>query len=252
MPVRHTMEWFEDPAFWETFFPYIFSDERLRFAPDDVERVITLVGAPAPQDVLDLACGTGRHAAAFARKGWRVTGVDRTRAALDAARTHAEQAGLDIEFVECDMREFRRPASFDLIVNLFTSFGYFEDPADDVRVLRNMHEALRPGGALVIDVMGKEVLARVLQETRSTVASDGTLMIWRTATAADWTRVNGEWYAIKAGIVRSFRVDHSIYSGAELRALLGRAGFSGVRLYGDLDAHEYGIAASRLVAVARK
>jgi SAM-dependent methyltransferase len=223
----------------------------LRAAGEEAERVLALAGASRP-DVLDLCCGTGRHAVAFATLGCRVTGVDRTRFALDRARAHAAQSSVQVEFVESDMREFERPASFDLVVNLFTSFGYFEAPDDDARVLRHVHEALRPGGAFVIDVIGKEVLARIFQDTRSAVAPDGTLLVWRTTVTDDWTRVGGEWHAIREGAARIFRIAHWIYSGRELRALLGQAGFRDVRLFGDLDGQEYGTAATRLVGVARK
>jgi SAM-dependent methyltransferase len=245
------MEWFDDDTFWTTFSSYIYSDERLRTAPEDVDRVLALTGTSKP-DVLDLCCGTGRHAAAFALRGCRVTGVDRTRFALDAARAHAAQEGVSVEFVESDMRDFVRPASFDLVVNLFTSFGYFDNPDDDRRVLRNIHESLRPGGAFVIELMGKEILAHIFQETRSALAPDGTLLIWRTQIADGWTRVKGEWYIVRDGIARGFQVDHSVYSGRELRDLLMQAGFAEVRLFGDLIGADYGLQASRLVAVARK
>jgi SAM-dependent methyltransferase len=245
------MDWFDDDAFWETFGSYIYSDERLRTAPEDVDRILALAGT-SPRDVLDLCCGTGRHAVAFASRGCRVTGVDRTRFALDQARAHAAASGVGVEFVQCDMREFRRPVSFDLALNLFTSFGYFDAADDDLRVLRHVHEALRPGGALVIDVIGKEILARVFQETRSAIAPDGTLIVWRTAVADEWTRVKGEWHAVRGGTARVFHVEHWIYSAGELRALLREAGFGGVRVVGDLDGREYDTSAVRLVAVARK
>lgn len=245
------MEWFADDSFWSTFGPYIYSEERLQRAPQDVTHMLALAKASGP-DVLDLCCGTGRHAVAFARRGCRVTGVDRTRAALEQARAHADAAGVEVEFVECDMREFTRPAAFDLIVNFFTSFGYFETTDDERRVLGHVFQNLRPGGTFILDVIGKEVLARVFQETRSALAPDGTLIVWRTSVDRDWTRIRGEWYALRNGTVRRFPVDHWVYSGRELRDLLLQAGFRDVALYGDLDGRGYDLTATRLVAVSRK
>jgi SAM-dependent methyltransferase len=126
------------------------------------------------------------------------------------------------------------------------------DGGTGLRVLRHVHEALRPGGTFIIDVLGKETLARIFEETRSAAAADGTLLVWRTAVAADWTRVRSEWHVIRDGSDRVFRVEHWIYSGRELRELLLQAGFRDVRLFGDLDGRDYGTAAARLVAVARK
>ena len=100
----------------------------------------------------------------LARRGFNVTGVDRAAQYLGQARQQALEEGLVIEFVQQDMREFRRPGSFDIPLNLNTSFGYFEDPADDLQVLPNIHASLQPGGSLVAKTIVKEVLARIFQE----------------------------------------------------------------------------------------
>lgn len=68
------------------------------------------------------------------------------------------------EFMQADMRAFRMPVGFDLAINLFTSFGYFEEEADDRKVLANVLASLNSGGAYVMDMMGKEILARSFQE----------------------------------------------------------------------------------------
>jgi SAM-dependent methyltransferase len=245
------MDWFADQSFWSTFGSVIYSDDRLRKAPDDVAQLLALAKVSRPE-VLDLCCGTGRHAMEFAKRGCRVTGVDRTPASLEQARTQAAAEGVDVEFVEGDMRAFSRPGAFDLVVNLFTSFGYFERADDERLVLARVYENLRPGGTFILDVMGKELLARVFQATRSVVAPDGTLVIWRTDVAPDWTRIKGEWYAVRDGLSKRFDVDHWIYSGAELREMLRQAGFREVSLFGDLDQRPYDLSAVRLIAVGRK
>jgi SAM-dependent methyltransferase len=180
-----------------------------------------------------------------------VTAVDRCRAALDRGRAHAAETGVEVEFVEADMRDFTRPAAFDLAVSLFTSFGYLETVDEERRVVSRMRESLRPGGRLIVDVMGKEILARIFQDTRSEIAPDGTLMIWRSAAADDWTRISGQWLALREGRAKSFAVDHWIYSGRELRALLLEGGFRSVRLFGGFDGRPYAQDATRLIALAR-
>lgn len=245
------MDWYADRSFWSTFGSYIYSDDRLRKAPDDVDRLLTIAKVSRP-DVLDLCCGTGRHAVEFAKRGCRVTAVDRTKEPLDQARSYAAAAAVDVEFVERDMREFSRPGAFDLVVNLFTSFGYFERVEDERLVLARVLENLREGGTFILDVMGKEVFARVFQATRSALAPDGTLFIWRTDVTSDWTRVKGEWYAVRGGSSRRFAVNHWVYSGRELKDMLAQAGFRDVSLFGDLDERPYDLSAVRLIAVARK
>lgn len=71
---------------------------------------------------------------------------------------------MKVEFVQDDMREFRRPVAFDAVINMFTSFGYFEDQADDRKVVNNVYESLKPGGSFLLELMGKEVMSRIYQE----------------------------------------------------------------------------------------
>jgi SAM-dependent methyltransferase len=188
----------------------------------------------------------------LARRGYAVTGVDRTTILLDKARSHAADAGVEVEFVQCDMRDFVRPNTFSLVLSMFTSFGYFDDKSEDAGVLRQVRESLVVGGKLVIDVTGKERLAKVFTPTSSVSLEDGSLHVARHEIIDDWTRIKNEWLVIRDGKAKSFRFHHTVYSGEELRALLMRAGFGKVRLYGDFDGSEYGVNARRLIAVATK
>ena len=245
------MAWFEDEDFWRDLYPYMFPVERLAAAPEQVGQILALTGMQAG-NVLDLCCGPGRHAIEFARQGFNVTAVDRSPYLLDRARDHAGAVEAAIEFVREDMRQFRRPGAFDLAVNMFTSFGYFEDPEEELRVLRNVNESLRENGVFVMELLGKEYLAAHWVNSRCLDFADGTLLVQRAKVREEWTRVFCEWTVIRAGQARTHRFDHTIYSGRELKDLLRAAGFSQVRLYGDLGGAPYGVDAQRLVAVARK
>ena len=149
--------------------------------------------------VLDLCCGPGRHSVELARRGFQVTGVDRSPFLLAKAREQAAKSGASVEWVEQDMRNFVRPASFDLALSLFTSFGYFEDEQDDLRVLRNIHQSLKENGVLIIEVLGKERLARVWKDTMCNELADGSLIFQRPQIRDDWTRIHSEWTLVKDG-----------------------------------------------------
>jgi 2-polyprenyl-3-methyl-5-hydroxy-6-metoxy-1,4-benzoquinol methylase len=245
-------EWFNDDSFWIDQYPVMFSDQRFAEAADQAERLIELV-SPQGREVLDLGCGPGRFAVPLAQKGFRVTGVDRTAFLLEKARLRAEAAQVEIGWVQQDMREFIRPAAFDLVISMLTSFGYFEDRGDDLTVLRNMLMNLKPGGACVIDVKGKEAAARTLQRTTAEVRQDGAIVVKRCQVVDEWTRVRNEVIVIREGQEkRTFRFDVTLYSGQELRDRLESVGFSDVKLYGDLSGGEYGFNAERLIAVGRK
>ncbi len=244
-------DWFENELLWTELYPYMFRERHFEVAEEQVEKVLALTGVQTGA-VLDLCCGPGRHAVALARRGFNVAGVDLSRFLLGKAHEKAAAARLVVDFIWDDMRRFVRPAAFDLVLNMFTSFGYFADPKDDLKVLVNIHESLKPGGVCVIDVLGKERLAQVFQPTASTVEPDGTIVIQRHEVGADWTRLWNEWIVIKGEQARSFQFEHTIYSGQELKDRILAAGFIEVKLFGDLDGHSYGRNANRLIAVARK
>ena len=244
-------EWFEDETFWGKLYPFLFPERRFDAAEDEVGGILDL-GSIEKGDVLDLACGPGRHATALAKKGFRVTGVDLSPFLLRKARGLARAGGVDVEWVQEDMRRFVRPEAFDLAINIFTAFGYFDDKRDDLKVLRNIHRSLRKGGAFVIELKGKEGLARHLLPTTSKELADGKLLVERHEIFDDWTRIRNEWTVIEDGTATTFRFHTTVYSGQELKDRLLEAGFGHVSLFGGLDRSEYGIDSERLVAVARK
>jgi SAM-dependent methyltransferase len=244
-------EWFADESIWKDLYPFHFPESAFAAADEQMEKILRLTDLGGGK-VLDLCCGPGRHTVALAKRGFTVTAVDRSSFLLQHARARAGQANLSVEFVLEDMRRFSRPATFDLIINFFTSFGYFDDQADDFRVLELVRKNLRPGGVFVLEMVSKERLARLFQATTSTELPNGDLLFERHEIVDDWTRVRNRWTLIRAGTTRTFDFTHRIYSGQEMKDLLTKAGLADVRLYGDLDGGSYGFEAQRLIAIARR
>jgi SAM-dependent methyltransferase len=245
------MEWFENDEFWRELYPYMFPPERLAAATEQVAQLLALTNFKG-RSVLDLCCGPGRHSVEFAKRGFDVTGVDRTQFLLDRARERAAESGVNVEWVLEDMRKFRRESAFDLVCSMFTSFGYFENPDEDLLVLRNILGSLRPGGIFLIETLGKEGLARIYKDTVCEEFPDGMVVLQRHQIRSDWTRVYNEWSMLKDGSYRTFRFEHTIYSACELKERLLAAGFSEVRVYSDLLGNPYGAEPARVVLVARK
>jgi SAM-dependent methyltransferase len=242
--------WFEDEEFWSELYPYMFPPQRLAAAANEVTQMLALTGFSG-HTVLDLGCGPGRHSVAFALKGYAVTGVDRTPVLLDKARQRALENSVAIEWVQEDMRRFVRPAAFGLACSLFTSFGYFETEEEDLCVLRNVRASLQAGGIFVMELLGKERLARVWENARSLDFADGTRVIQQAKVSNDWCRVHCEWTVIRKGRARSFHFEHTVYSGRELKDRLLQCGFHDVKLFGNLQGAPYGLDAARLIAIAR-
>ena len=110
----------ESDVFWRDPGPILFTPDRWERASGDVDQILQLLDPAPDASTLDLACGPGRIALELARRGFRVTGVDRTASYLDEARERAAADGLDVGSVQADMREFTRPETFDLALNVST------------------------------------------------------------------------------------------------------------------------------------
>ena len=242
--------WHEQDLFWETM--PMFSQQLLDAAPEEVDMLIGLLGVGCGASILDIPCGVGRHSLELTRRGFRVTGVDRTGAYLQTAHRKAVVAGLDLELIQCDMRSFVHPESYDAAINLSTSFGYFDDVADDHRVARNLINSLRPGGRLVMEMMGKEVLARIYQRRDWQELPGGGFFLQEREVDQEWTWMQNRWILIQDGDTSEYTIGHRIYDGAGLKMLLLDAGFEAVRLFGSLKGEPYDTDAPRLVAVATK
>jgi len=243
--------WHERDEFWKTMAPTMFREQQWDAAPVQVDQIIRLLGLSPGSAILDLACGPGRHALELARRGFSVTGVDRTAAYLDEARERARAEELAIEFVQDDMRRFCRPDAFDTVLSLFTSFGYFEDPAENRQVLLNVNHSLKDSGALILELMGKEVLARIFTE-RDWSEQEGVFLLQERKVSRNWSWMENRWILLQGPKRHEFTVSHWLYSASELVTMLTACGFGAVDIFGDLEGTPYDHTAKRLVAVAHK
>jgi SAM-dependent methyltransferase len=244
-------EWFENESFWKTMYEYLFPESRLRSAPEEVKKIISLTDFKG-SSVLDLCCGPGRHSIAMANEGFKVTGVDLSPFLLKKAKDASKAENINVEWIREDMRKFERKNALDLVLNLFTSFGYYEDDKDNEAVLSLIYQNLKEKGILVIDTMSKEILARIYQPTSSTELENGSIIVLRAKISDDWHRCHNQWLVIKDGKADSYSWSHTLYSGKELETLLYKTGFKKVKLYGNLDGDAYNYNASRLIAIAYK
>lgn len=244
--------WYENDTFWSGAGPLMFTPERWEAAARDVEQLIELTGISSGAAVLDLPCGPGRHSLEFARRGCRVTGVDRTASYLDEARQKAATEKLAVDWVAADMREFCRPAAYDVALNLYSSFGYFADPADDRRVVENFLASLKPGGRLVLEVKGKECLARVFQPMRAERLPDGRVFLQEGVLSDDWSWIETRWSVLDGARRTDYELGNRLYSAAELKQLLAHVGFVQPRAFASFTGAPYDHTATRLVVVAEK
>jgi SAM-dependent methyltransferase len=237
-------EWFEQ---W-------FGEEYLRLYPhrDDadagdavalIDRVVPLAG----RCVLDLACGPGRHATQLAVRGARVTGLDLSLPLLGLA--HRRTAGA-VRLVRGDMRRLPfRAGAFDVVANLFTSFGYFVDDAQHGAVLRSLVPVMRRGGTFVLDYLNAPAVRAHLVTREERVVGAQRVVVARRI-SADGQFVIKEMHLLDDG--RSFLERVRLFTADELERLLTGAGLR-VRLrFGDYAGGPPSDTAPRVILVAER
>jgi SAM-dependent methyltransferase len=251
METEEKTSWYEDDLFWQTFESVLFNTKKLESAGQEVDRVIELLRLQAGAKVLDLCCGVGRHSLELARRGFEVTGLDRTQSYLERARTEAESENLKVDFVLCDARRFCALEEFDAVINMYTAFGYFDEASDDKRVLLNAYASLRPGGKLLIETMSKEILARIFQP-QQWHEYDGRILLQQSQLSDDWSWIKNRWILLEDGRQKEFSFSHRLYCAAELKSLLRRCGFRNVEAFGDLTGAAYDHQAKGLIVLGTK
>jgi SAM-dependent methyltransferase len=237
----------------------LFDDDYLYFYEDllgdeqsdtETELIWRLLELEPGMEVLDLACGHGRIANRLAERGARVTGLDATPLFLERARADAEARGVEVDYVEGDMRELPWESRFDRIVNWFTAFGYFDDDEEDRRVLRAAHRALRPGGRLLIENNNTaELLGR--WQPSVVIERDGNLMIDRSRFDPVSGRATTERVIVRDGSMRGVTFSVRMFVAVELGGWLRDAGFSTVDFF-DRQGEPLTVESRRMVTVARR
>jgi SAM-dependent methyltransferase len=159
------MSWFEswfDSPYYHILYQHRDETEAKFF----LDNLLNELQLPEKASILDLACGKGRHSIYLNSKGYRVTGADLSPESIQAANLHATE---DLNFIVQDMREPIKSKLFDAVFNLFTSFGYFDSEAENLKVLEAVRQNLVPEkGVFVLDFMNaaKAVKNLVLSETK--------------------------------------------------------------------------------------
>jgi cyclopropane fatty-acyl-phospholipid synthase-like methyltransferase len=143
-------EWFEDWFSTEEYLN-VYRHRNEQDAKNLYDLIQKNVKLEKNAKVLDLACGAGRHSILFAKNGFDVTGVDISENLLNVARKTAGELGLSINFIKSDLRNLYLSENFDLILNLFTSFGYFESDEANAEVIKIASESLVDNGYFIID-----------------------------------------------------------------------------------------------------
>lgn len=203
--------------------------------------------------VLDLACGTGRHARAFARQGCQVTALDLSLPMLRRGIEAARREGSEVRFLQADMRDLAFEDAFDAAWMLDTSFGFFGD-VENLMVLRSLWRALHPGGRVVIDVINRDYIMSELP-CRNWWEGEGCLVQEDIEFAHATSRLDIRRYLVFAdGRERVYDISIRIFSAHELVRLMQHAGFEVLDVTGSLHTIGafFGTGSERILVTARR
>ncbi len=217
---------------------------------DFIERSLAL---PQGGDVLDLACGFGRHAVAMARRGFRVTGLDFNAKYLAIAAEDAQSAGAEVTWKPGDMRALQDIGRFHGVYSYFTSFGYFSDD-DNELVLEQVAGVLEPRGRFLLDVMNRDWLLTHPQQRTWQQRSDGALLMEETTLDLESSRVMSRQMLIDPTGGPQVTKEYTLraYTCAELSALLRRHGFAVRQVSGSIAGEPLTTESRRLVLMSER
>lgn len=227
------------------------SPEALAHATAEAAFVLRKLGLKKNSSLLDLCCGPGRHAVEFARRGMRVTGLDFSAEYLREAAARARKKNVQLRLVRGDMRRIPFKGEFDAAVNLFTSFGYFPELSDDIRTLRGVARALKPGGLFLIDVVNGAFVRKNFRSRSWVRLHDGSFHLEENVLTQDGCF--NEWTRIKPGngaVSRKFF--NRLYDAARLGAALEKAGLAPLAFWGGFNGEKASPERNRLICLAKK
>jgi SAM-dependent methyltransferase len=236
--------WFDSPHY-HTLYAHRSDTEAAAF----IDALIDRLQPGDDASILDLGCGAGRHARYLASKGFGVTGLDLSAASIHRAQRF-ERPGL--RFLRHDMRVPFGQQAFDYVFNMFTSFGYFADAAEHQLVVRNIANALQPGGRLVLDYLNVHHAEARLTPAEIKQIDGVTYRVTRWSDSTHfYKRIQIDAAADAAAGEHVERVAKLTY--ADFDDMFTRCGLSIEAVYGDYALQPYDVRTSpRLILVARR
>lgn len=218
-------------------------------------KIAELLNMKPGNSILDMACGFGRHSLALSKQGYFVTGIDLNPDFIQEASNKARDMKLDARFLCADMRDFIEPHGFENIIIMYNSFGYFQDPLDDKRVLENCFHSLKPGGKLLLQDVARECILAYRSSRHSRnwyEEKNGTIRLEETTANEDWTWNTTRWIILKGSERREYSYGMRIYGTSEYCDLLASVGFSNLQTYGSISGIHYDKEKHHLTLLAQK
>lgn len=242
-------EWFEEWFNTEEYLD-VYRRRNEAEAAKLVELILNNVSIRPGDDIIDLACGAGRHSIIFAEKGFNVTALDLSENLLNIARKRAAELNLKINFINADLRNFCIKSKFDMAVNLFTSFGYFENDEENFSLFSSASAVLNENSYFVIDYFNAKYIADNLV-FHSEDLINGRKIIQERAIIGN--RVIKKIIIGTNGTTKRYTESVRMYSDTELISAIEKRGLKILNIFGNFNGSKFDLNSSpRIIIISGK
>lgn len=238
------MNWFET-WFDSPYYPILYKHRDDQEAESFLRHLLGVLSLPTQGRVLDVACGRGRYSRFLAEQGFDVTGIDLSLHSILFARSFERD---NLSFFQHDMRKLFRTNYFDLVLNVFTSFGYFESYKENLDSLRVARKSLKTGGVFVLDFFNAQWVEASLPQQNEYEIDD---VVFSTRKYRENGRVMKDIHIEDGGTTHFFQESVLLYDHPTILAMLDEAGFELLNTYGNYDLDGFDpIESPRLICIA--
>jgi SAM-dependent methyltransferase len=238
-------KWFET-WFDTSYYHLLYKNRDEKEARQLVDALLNFIKPPKSHQFLDVACGKGRHSIYLNSLGYSATGIDLSENCIDAARACSQGK------VRFEVRDIRKPldvGQFDIALNLFTSFGYFEDIESHVRSVKNIADALNPKGLFVIDYLNASYIKfHLIKE--EVIEEEG--KIFRINKTIDRNLIVKNISVEDGDQLLHFSEKVMAFSRDDLYEILDAAGLTPTHCFGDYELSPYASSLPRVIIIAQK
>ncbi|MDH4222246.1 MAG: class I SAM-dependent methyltransferase [candidate division Zixibacteria bacterium] len=243
------MRWWEN--FFDEYYPEVYANLET-LTSKEIDGVVKILGVKPRNRILDLCCGYGRHSHELARRGYKVTGYDLSSFFIQRAKREAESLKIKVKFVQGDMRELPFKSEFNSVINMFTSFGYFQSERDNLKVLKGINAALRPKGLFLLDTINRELILKDFQMRRWVQRKNFWMLEDSLFDPFTSRQETTRTLLFENQPRREYFFSLRLYTLTEMLSNLKNTGFIIEQVLGDFDLNEYSTNSPRMIILARK
>ena len=243
------MRWYE--SFFDEFYQKAYHYLDRERTAQEVDLIQKLLELDLNHKILDIPCGSGRHAIELTRRGFNVVGMEYHPAQIEAAKESMKDRGVKFELIQADMRDIPHTEKYDRLYNFFTSFGFFSDEENE-KTLQQFYKALKPGGLILLDTINRDSVIRKFQAHIVHRFNNGNIWLQENRFIPSTSRMQTRHTLIEAdGNTLERDVDLRLYSPHELVDMFVRNKFHIQGIYNE-EGKPFKAFSKRIVVVAKK